>query len=70
MKQVFLSILFMHKLNTCHVKNFNLWVPIYTTSTRFAGATGPAYLIKITILHVPKYSSKNFVGAMAPAAPI
>ena len=45
------------------VRNCNQWVPLYNISKTFVGATGPAYLIKLRILLVPKYASQNFVVA-------
>ena len=51
------------------VRNFNPRVPLYDMSKTFAGATGPAYKIKLKILRVLKYTSQNFVGARDPWHP-
>ena len=63
--------IFSHSINFLFyirglVSNFNPRVPLYNTSKNFAGATGLAYLIKLKILRVPKYTSQDFVGARHP----
>ena len=62
--------LFHYYALKCLVRKLNPGMPLYNTTQNFAGASGPAYVVILKILRVPKGTSKKFVGAAAPVAPV
>ena len=64
---ILLNITYIHSRGL--VRNFNSLGATELYVKTFAGATGPAYLIKLKILRVPKYTSQNFEGARHPWHP-